>query len=87
MHRRNLVLRRFGDLSFGLGWLEDGTWVDHASAGPLDTAAMSESERAALDAVHAWFDCCAGTVVSVEITADATAGRIEPLARSASSVG
>ena len=31
MHRRNLILRRFGELSFGLGYFEDGVWVDHAS--------------------------------------------------------
>ena len=32
MHRRTLVMRRFGELSFGLGYVEDGVWVDHAVA-------------------------------------------------------
>ena len=31
MHRRNLILRRFGALSFGLGYFDAGTWVDHTA--------------------------------------------------------
>ena len=30
MHRRNLIIRRFGTLDFGIGYYEDGAWVDHA---------------------------------------------------------
>ena len=26
---RRMILRRFGALSFGLGYFEDGTWIDH----------------------------------------------------------
>ncbi len=32
MHRRTLIMRRFGEMSFGLGYVEDGVWVDHAIA-------------------------------------------------------
>jgi len=68
MHRRTLILRRFGDLSFGLGYYEDGAWVDHSiAADAIDEADRSDDERAALAAVHAWFDCChdTGTVMPV----------------------
>ena len=51
MHRRKLTLRRFGALSFGLGYFEEGVWIDHL-AGPA-----GETD-AALEAVHAWLDCC-----------------------------
>ena len=29
MHRRILVLRRFGPVDFGLGYFEDDAWIDH----------------------------------------------------------
>ena len=72
MHRRNLILRRFGQLSFGLGYVEDGVWIDHAAAlaaGEDLLVDATASERAALDAIHTWFDCCGEPVVAIA-TAD-----------------
>ena len=69
MHRRTLVMRRFGELSFGLGYLEEGVWVDHAVArarGEDLLANASEADRAALAAIHAWFACCDGAISDVE---------------------
>jgi hypothetical protein len=71
MHRPSLIMRRFGVMSFGLGYVEDGVWVDHAVAiarGVDLLADASPADRAALDAVHAWFACCDAA------TADAVAG-------------
>ena len=87
MHRRNLILRRFGDLSFGLGYYEDGAWVDHSiAADAIDEVDRSDDERAALAAVHAWFDCCRDTVTVMPVVEDEVIGAvIEPLAGSASS--
>lgn len=70
MHRRTLIMRRFGELSFGLGYVEEGVWVDHAVAiarGEDLLAHASEADRAALDAIHAWFSCCDGAVRDVEV--------------------
>ena len=67
MHRRSLILRRFGELSIGLGFVEDGVWVDHAVAvarGEDLLAGASPADRAALDAIHAWFTCCDADAVS-----------------------
>ena len=61
MYRRSLIVRRFGVTSFGLGYMEDGVWVDHAVAtarGEDLLADASPADRAALDAIHAWFSCC-----------------------------
>jgi hypothetical protein len=58
MHRRSLIMRRFGEMSFGLGYVEDGVWIDHAVAvarGEDLLAAASAADREALDAIHAWF--------------------------------
>ena len=71
MHRRTLIMRRFGELSVGLGYVEDGVWVDHAVAiarGEDLLANASEADRAALDAIHAWFACCDGAVSDVEVS-------------------
>ena len=79
MHRPTLILRRFGDLSFGLGYYEDGAWVDHSVATDgTDEADRSDDERAALAAVHAWFDCCQDSVTVMPAVE-------APLAESASS--
>lgn len=51
MHRPTLILRRFGPLTFGIGYYEDGTWVDHAA----DTA---RAVPASNDVVHEWLGCC-----------------------------
>jgi hypothetical protein len=70
MQRRTLTIRRFGDLSFGLGYVEDGVWIDHAVAaarGEDLLTGASAAERAALDAIHTWHACCdAGTVTEAE---------------------
>jgi hypothetical protein len=73
MHRRSLILRRFGAMSFGLGYVEDGVWVDHAMAiarGEDLLADASPAERAALDAVHAWFACCDDAIADAAATGD-----------------
>ena len=67
MNRPNLILRRHGPMTFGLGYFQDGVWVDHLAA---DRAGLSESAdgRAAqgdatpLDVVHDWFSCCSDPI-------------------------
>ena len=51
MHRRRLILRRFGVMTFGLGYFEEGVWVDHLAA----PAAQADAEIAA---IHALLGCC-----------------------------
>lgn len=83
MYRRNLVLRRFGALSFGLGYVEDGIWIDHAPGDGLLVGADAE-----MQAVHAWLGCCAGRTDSVSVPAwvgSELPERIAVLARSGSS--
>ena len=73
MHRRNLILQRFGVMSFGLGYVEDGVWVDHAVAmarGEDLLANASAADRQALEAIHAWFTCCDGVAATAERSAD-----------------
>jgi hypothetical protein len=54
-------------MSFGLGYWEDGVWVDHSipsASGPhepVDGSAIPAREEA-MDAVHQWFTCCTDTV-------------------------
>ena len=50
-------------MSFGIGYYEDGIWVDHA---PDDPAA-----DALPDDLHAWYGCCPP---AVETTGPARAG-------------
>jgi hypothetical protein len=52
MHRGNLIIRRFGALDFGIGYYDDGVWVDHAH----DSA--ERSGAAPMDTVHDWLACC-----------------------------
>ena len=64
MHRRNLTVRRFGALSFGLGYFDDGVWVDHsvADGAVLTTVAAEDgpaSGRVDAAAIHQWYACCA----------------------------
>jgi hypothetical protein len=77
MHRRTLIMRRFGEMSFGLGYVEDGVWVDHAIAvarGEDLVASASAADRVALDAIHAWFACCDGmTITAREAAGDSRA--------------
>ena len=51
--RRRLMIRRYGALSFGLGYLEAGAWVDHTTVDPV-----AVEEDAATAAVHAFLGCC-----------------------------
>jgi hypothetical protein len=51
MRQRTLVIRRFGVMSFGIGYYEDGEWVDHAFADATDGVQPDE--------VHGWYGCCA----------------------------
>jgi hypothetical protein len=65
MQRRTLIMRRFGVMSFGLGYVEDGVWIDHAVAiarGEDLLSGATDADRAALDAIHAWFMCCDGAM-------------------------
>ena len=69
MYRRSLIMRRFGVTSFGLGYVEDGVWVDHSVAiarGEDLLTNASPADQAALDAVHAWFSCCDGAITGRE---------------------
>ena len=86
MHRRTLTLRRFGPLSFGLGYFEDGQWIDHA-AGDSTIVEATDSDRAAIEAIHTWFGCCERTdAVALEAVARADASATVPqVVRSASS--
>jgi hypothetical protein len=52
MHRRDLVIRRFGALDFGIGYYEHGVWVDHADDGAARLGPSS------IDVVHEWLACC-----------------------------
>jgi hypothetical protein len=86
MQRRSLILRRFGELSFGLGYVEDGVWIDHAAAiarGEDPYADASSTDRAALDAIHAWFTCCDGDTITAADAREAPA--LVAIAGSASS--
>ena len=55
MDRRKLILRRFGPMTFGLGYFDGGTWIDHAH--PATDRAEPEGDRS-LDVVHDWLSCC-----------------------------
>ena len=55
MDRPRLVLRRFGALSFGLGYFDGGEWIDHTA---IETATASRADRQLLDVVHTWVACC-----------------------------
>jgi hypothetical protein len=76
MHRRTLIMRRFGEMSFGLGYVEDGVWIDHAVAvarGEDLLVNASAADRVALDAIHAWFACCDGGVITDREAGDSPA--------------
>ena len=86
MYRRKLITRRFGALSFGLGYFDGETWVDHVASDGLLTDAGPE-----VRAIHAWLNCCPTTdgrarIVAVDVRAlDDVRERIAVAARSASS--
>ena len=67
MHRPNLILRRHGPMTFALGYIQDGVWIDHLAA---ENAATSESAGrtaaenvTAIDVIHQLISCCADPVV------------------------
>ncbi len=66
MQRRNLLIRRFGPMSFALGYYEDGAWVDHSTAagGPSEVAL---EDQPLWDAVHAFFDCCGARITPLHV--------------------
>jgi hypothetical protein len=73
MHRPTLILRRFGAVAFGLGFFEDGAWVDHTTlpdrGRDLDIAgAATPADRLA---VHAMLDCCEATAAFGRRSVDA----------------
>jgi hypothetical protein len=73
MHRRKLILRRFGALTFGLGYFEDGEWVDHTALpdrGRDITIAGAETvdDRSA---IHELLSCCDSVTASVAGEAEA----------------
>jgi hypothetical protein len=79
MHRSTLTLRRFGPMSFGLGYYEDGIWVDHSGS---TEGTAPQSDDVALDAVHRWYGCCAdSTAAQSSVIADETEVRALPIAR------
>ena len=45
------MIRRFGVMSFGIGYFEDGVWIDHASG--------EATADPGLDDIHGWYGCCA----------------------------
>jgi len=79
MDRRKLILRRFGALTFGLGYFEDGVWIDHLAAPGVGT------DDPEIAAVHAWLDCCGNgahdlaAVIAVDVAAQNGVTR-EPIA-------
>ena len=56
MYRRSLVLRRFGPVDFGLGYFENGAWIDHTSL--ADGGAGLGLADGAFSAVHDLLGCC-----------------------------
>ena len=62
MHRPNLILRRHGAMTFGLGYFQDGVWIDHLAANGAATqesaGRVAADDVTALDAIHHLFSCC-----------------------------
>lgn len=78
MHRSTLTLRRFGPMSFGLGYYENGIWVDHSGSAEGSTPQPGD---VALDAVHRWYGCCAdSTAAHSSVIAGETEFRSLPIA-------
>lgn len=83
MHRRTLILRRFGALSFGLGYMEGNSWIDHVPGDGLVADASVDVQT-----VHAWLGCCSPRRDETFTLLPVGHGLTEPiavLARSASS--
>ena len=66
-------------MSFGLGYYENGTWVDHSASAEGNA---SQPGDVALDAVHRWYGCCAdSSAPQSSVIADETDVRALPIAR------
>jgi len=70
MHRRILVLRRFGPVDFGLGYFEGDAWIDHTTL--ADGGASLGIADGSFAAVHDLLACCRVTDAA---TAGGRAGR------------
>jgi hypothetical protein len=66
MQRRSLLIRRFGAMSFALGYYEDGAWVDHSATGGGRNAVTPE-DRPLWDAVHTYFECCGARITPLRV--------------------
>lgn len=75
MHRRSLVIRRFGALDFGLGYFENGAWIDHTTI--ADGGAGLGIADGAFAAVHDLLGCC---TTSAAAASDRGAVRTQPIA-------
>ena len=86
MHRSTLTLRRFGPMTFGLGYYENGTWVDHSISDGKTAPGSAEDgvpqpDDVALDAIHQWYGCCTdATAAQPSVIADETDVRALPIA-------
>jgi hypothetical protein len=91
MHRPTLILRRFGPLTFGLGYYDDGIWVDHVGLGSATPRLSGNGERGAdlerVDAVHEWYSCCADAAEEGPIVTDPLDGEMAPMLRVAGQTG
>jgi hypothetical protein len=75
MHRRSLVLRRFGSLDFGLGYFENGAWIDHTTI--AEGVADLGIADGAFAAIHDLLGCCATPAATAS---ERGAARTEPIA-------
>lgn len=74
MHRPTLNLRRFGAVSFGLGYFDGDAWVDHTTLPNRgrDLEIVGVTHPAQRDALHELLHCC-------EAEHDRAAARSEPV--------
>lgn len=89
MYRRSLVLRRFGSLDFGLGYFEDGIWVDHTAL--ADGGASIGIGDGSFVAIHDLLGCCALRSRPIRVEAGTLAAtlvdrreNVQPVARRSS---
>jgi hypothetical protein len=76
MQRRTLLIRRFGAMSFALGYYEDGAWVDHAAT-TAGRGAVAPEDRPLWDAVHTFFDCCGASITPLRVVDGMAAAPLE----------
>ena len=60
MDKPVLTIRRFGPLSFGIGYVRDGVWIDHSTlpAGEIE----DPQSRGLMAVVHEMYGCCEGDI-------------------------